>query len=124
MGSGEIAVSLNAPPKKIDCFGVRVLAELCAPDKGVPQVHAMVAGRKAKRRSDMDLGLLGSTYEIFGLTDARMCPSEISIQLQCPLEFSDALSHPVRIQVEGAQNAVRLRMIRREGQHFHQSRFP
>src|SRR5258708_31775576 len=114
MGSGKITIGLDAPPEPRDRLGGSALPKLGAADKNIPQVYSMITRRKTKRLTYIGFGLLGLTDEILGLTDGPVHPSQISIQFQRPLEFSDALRHSVRVHVEGTQDAVRLRMIRCE----------
>jgi hypothetical protein len=116
------SVGLDASAQPSERFRIGALPQLG--DTGIhhPQVYGDIARREAERLRDMGFRLYASADDIFGSTDGRVCAGQISIQRQSALALSNALSNSVRKDLDEAQDAISLGMVRRQGQSFERGR--
>jgi hypothetical protein len=129
-GSGKVevpkgisSVSLDTPSQPSNRFRIFAVPQLGHTGKHHPQVGGDTARREAERLFDMSFRLYASAYHIFGHADRSVGASQIWIQCHSALALSDALSNSVCKNLNDAQDAMSLGMVRRQGQSFEHGRF-
>ena len=101
---GKISVGLDGPSQPCDRFGIRAVPQLGHAGKHHPDVGGDIARREAE-------GVLDMSFR--GQADGSVGGRQISVQCQSALALSDALSNSVCLDLNDAQGAISLGMVRR-----------
>src|SRR5215216_6053156 len=89
---GDIRIGLDGPPEPVDGSFIGRKIRLRDTRRIHPTVCSVVAGRQPKCLHDIGFSLLGATEITFAKANPHVSGGQISIQLQRPLTFGNALS--------------------------------
>src|SRR6516162_1987391 len=99
-----VCVETSAHPE--DCFGIGTDLRLGDAADCHPSMGNGVSRRKAECLVNVRFRFCASTEKKLGGSDESMSGSQVAIQCQCLLAFSDALCHAFRKYLKEAQKHV------------------